>query len=206
MNIARIFDMNYINTLDTIFKKVDMQNTSGLDDPTDELGYHGKTKWARVKVTGQITECSEEEFAEVIKKDPLKLHKVMLTIRQIDKDHNGYVTRNELDDILKIHFEGLLHKDFDGLLNQFSSIQNRILIDYMRFIEWVKRIISTKEKSISQSKKSSLLGSNALSEIRGHHSVREHHRNFDPEKQFKKQSRDASMRSSLLNAQKLQDL
>jgi len=52
MNIARIFDMNYINTLDTIFKKVDMQNTSGLDDPTDELGYHGKTKWARVKVTG----------------------------------------------------------------------------------------------------------------------------------------------------------
>jgi Ca2+-binding EF-hand superfamily protein len=29
----------------------------------------------------------------------------MLTIKQIDKDHNGYVTRNELDDILKMYYK-----------------------------------------------------------------------------------------------------
>lgn len=157
INIARIFDMQYINTLDHIFKKVDMENTAGKDDPTDELGFHGKTKWARVKVIGKITECSEEEFTDVIKKDPLKLHKVMTTIRQIDLDRNGYITRNELDDIMKMYFEGFLHKNFDKLLNQFSSIQNRILIDYMRFIEWVKRLIAPEQKM--RSKASSFVGS-----------------------------------------------
>lgn len=29
---------------------------------------------------------------------------IMRTIKQIDRDHNGYVTSNELDDILKINF------------------------------------------------------------------------------------------------------
>ena len=189
MNIARIFDMQYINTLDTIFKKVDMENTGGMDDPTDELGYHGKTKWARPKVIGKITECSEEEFAEVIKRDPLKLHKVMLTIRQIDKDHNGYVTRNELDDILKMYFEGFLHKNYDKLLIQFSSIQNRILIDYMRFIEWVKRIIQPPEKT--KSKRSSYVTAHELSEMQGSRSVRGERPQFDS---------DSKARSSILNA------
>lgn len=52
----------------------------------------------------------------------MKLHKVVMTIRQIDKDHNGYVTRNELDDILKMYYEGFLNKNLDKLINQFSSI------------------------------------------------------------------------------------
>lgn len=40
-----------------------------------------------------------------------------MTIRQIDKDHNGYVTRNELDDILKLYFEEFLNKDLDMIIN-----------------------------------------------------------------------------------------
>lgn len=58
MNIARIYDMKYINVQDEISKKVDMQNKRGLDEPTDELGYHGKSRWSRVKVVGKITDCS----------------------------------------------------------------------------------------------------------------------------------------------------
>jgi len=34
-----------------------------------------------------------------------KLDGVMMTIKQIDKDHNGYVTRTELDDILKLFYK-----------------------------------------------------------------------------------------------------
>lgn len=81
------------------------------------MGYHGKSKWGRVKVFGEITECTKDEFKQIIKEDPLKLHKVMLTIRQIDKDHNGYVTRNEIDDILKMYYVSFLNKDLEKLIN-----------------------------------------------------------------------------------------
>lgn len=66
------------------------------------------------------------------------MHKVTLAIRQIDIDRNGYVTRNELDDILKMCYEGFLHKNLDSLYNPFASIQNNILIDHKRFVEWIK--------------------------------------------------------------------
>ena len=29
----------------------------------------------------------------------------MLSIKEIDKERNGYVTRNELDDIIKFHYD-----------------------------------------------------------------------------------------------------
>jgi Ca2+-binding EF-hand superfamily protein len=33
-----------------------------------------------------------------------KMEEVMRIVNQIDKDHNGYVTVTELDDILKLHY------------------------------------------------------------------------------------------------------
>ena len=96
-------------------------------------------------MNGKITECSINEFTQILRNDVDKLHQVMLTIRQIDKDHNGYVTRNELDDILKIYYAPLLTKNLDKILNQFSSLQNKILISYMNFIEWVKGTIKVEE-------------------------------------------------------------
>lgn len=119
-----------------------MHDKRGLDEPTDELGYHGKSRWARVKVVGEITECLPLEFGQIVAQDSLKLHKVTNTIRQIDIDRNGYVTRNELDDILKMCFTELVHKNLDKLYNPFASIQNNILIDHKRFVDWIKKIQS----------------------------------------------------------------
>lgn len=62
MNIARIFDLQYVKAIKNILKKVSVENNRAHDEPTDELGYHGKTKWARVKVFGDITECTKDEF------------------------------------------------------------------------------------------------------------------------------------------------
>lgn len=36
-----------------------------------------------------------------------RMREIMLNIKEIDKDHNGYVTRTELDDILKINVPDL---------------------------------------------------------------------------------------------------
>ena len=47
----------------------------------------------------------------------------MSTVKQIDKDHNGYVTRNELDDIIKTNYQMELEdKNISHILNKFGSI------------------------------------------------------------------------------------
>jgi len=66
----------------------------------------------------------------------------MLSIKQIDKDHNGYVTRNELDDIIKLNYDAeLSDRHIEPFINKFSSISNKILIDYKGFKEWVRTSI-----------------------------------------------------------------
>lgn len=62
----------------------------------------------------------------------------MTTIHEIDKEHNGYVTRNELEDILKMYMKETLNQyNISPILMKFSSIQNKILIDYNKFHKWI---------------------------------------------------------------------
>jgi Ca2+-binding EF-hand superfamily protein len=62
------------------------------------------------------------------------LKEVFLKIKGIDKDNNGYVTSQELDDILRLEYGSELNaRDLKGLFRQFASIQNTILIDYKKF-------------------------------------------------------------------------
>ena len=55
---------------------------------------------------------------------------------------NGYVTLNELDDIIKLIYKKELYdKDLKSIYSKFSSIQNKILIDYNAFRSWLKNQI-----------------------------------------------------------------
>lgn len=67
-------------------------------------------------------------------KEDNRLSKIMLMIRGIDKDRNGYVTTSEMDDILKeVYPEKFGLKDLKPHLKVFTSIQNPILLDYYKF-------------------------------------------------------------------------
>jgi len=62
----------------------------------------------------------------------------MLTIKSIDAQRNGFVTKNELDDIIKqLYKEELGDKDIGPFIGKFSSLQNKILIDYRSFKDWL---------------------------------------------------------------------
>ena len=50
------------------------------------------------------------------------MHGIMVTVRSIDKDNNGYVTRVELDDILKMFYMEFQDQDLTEILEQFSSL------------------------------------------------------------------------------------
>ena len=86
-----------------MYNKVDFANSINKDEPEDILGYLGLAQWYREKQLGKESIIKDKEFIkELMKVNRLK--EVFHTIGQIDKDHNGYVTRNEMDDILKLYY------------------------------------------------------------------------------------------------------
>ena len=69
---------------------------------------------------------------------------IMRSIKDIDKEHNGYVTSTELDDILKICYKKeLTDKNLKHLFKPYASIQNKILIDYKKFRDFLLKSISS---------------------------------------------------------------
>ena len=119
-----------------MYGKVDVTDYEAADEPQDVNGYLGKTKYYRT-IVKEVGALGEEEFIDIFFKNNC-LDSVMQTIREIDKDHNGYVTRTELDDILKLQYPELQDKDLIPVIKKFCSIQNKILIDYKSFRDWVK--------------------------------------------------------------------
>lgn len=67
----------------------------------------------------------------------------MKHVRGIDRDNNGYVTNQELDDIFKMIFPlELKERDLMKLFKPFASIQNTILIDYKKFKKFIDSELS----------------------------------------------------------------
>ena len=54
---------------------------------------------------------ADAEVFRILGSNEAKFANVLKTIRNIDKDNNGYVTLTELDDILKLEYAELLNKD-----------------------------------------------------------------------------------------------
>jgi len=57
----------------------------------------------------------------------------MRTIKTIDKENNGFVTSQELDDIIKVVYPELSDKYLVGLFKRFADPMNIILIAYRKF-------------------------------------------------------------------------
>lgn len=70
------------------------------------------------------------------------MDELAFTIRSIDRDHNGYVTWNEMEDILKILYpEELRGKNLKQVLKPFCSSLNKVLLDYKYFKGFIRSAI-----------------------------------------------------------------
>ena len=80
----------------------------------------GQTKFYRTRV--DLAPITEDEIFQVFAQDN-KLKSIMLTIKEIDKDHNGFVTATELDDIIKLYYrKELMDKDLLPFIGKFASL------------------------------------------------------------------------------------
>jgi hypothetical protein len=127
--------------LKKLYNKVDVHENDGEDDPVDQSGYTGQFYRP---VNKQLEVLSEGQLIRIIH-GRNKIKEIVRTIYEIDKQHNGFVTTTELDDILKMNYkEELGNKDLRLIMRKYASIQNRVLVDYKRFrdsiIEQVKAL------------------------------------------------------------------
>lgn len=109
------------------------------------MGYLGINNYLREKP--DLKPISEEEFIRAFSKHDSQLKWIYSSIREIDPEHNGYVTRTELDDILKAHMpKEFGDKDLVPIIRKFCSISNKILIDYKRLQAWLGKELARLEK------------------------------------------------------------
>ena len=136
INIARIYDQKYNLLLQKFYKRLDVSDVQGDDEPEDINGYFGKTKFYREQV--KLFPISVEEFIQIVAAEN-KIDSIMNVIREIDKDRNGYVTNNELTDIIKmIYPKELKAAILTPIIKKFASVANQILIDYKQFRDWIR--------------------------------------------------------------------
>jgi hypothetical protein len=133
VHIGRLYNIRAANHLRKIYASVDMYEEADNPDMVDNSGYLGL--FYREKRT--LLPLKEAELLQIISASN-KLAVIFRIIKDIDKDNNGYVTNQELDDIFKVSYEKELGgRDLKPLFKRFASIQNRILIDYKRLKDYL---------------------------------------------------------------------
>lgn len=148
VDIGRIYDQKYHQIQQKTYDRMDFVVTGGEDEPVDEIGYIGKTIHEREKI-GPLKEISHGEFIQVIYKNN-KLKEIMFNISQID-NHTGCVTKNELDDIVKMMYpEQLRDRNLLPIISMFSSSQNKILINYQKFRDWILKGLAKIELKLEE--------------------------------------------------------
>lgn len=115
------------------------------DDAIDAAGFTGNF---RREVPVQQLQINVFEFIDVFKKEN-KLAELMETIRLIDRDHNGYVTSTEMDDILKIIYPSLVPYNLKPILKPYCSSANKVLLDYKLFRNYIRDGLEGKFRSVS---------------------------------------------------------
>ena len=130
-----------------MYAKVKIGDTDE-DVAVDASGYTGN--FQRIHNDKRLLPYTAEQLLKLVSLDS-KMVEIMRAIKDIDKERNGYVTSTELDDILKIHYKkDLIDKNLMPIFSPYSSIQNKILIDYKKFRDFlIKGINDNKLKQMS---------------------------------------------------------
>ena len=97
-----------------------MDEADDEDIAIDASGYTGN--FHRNIDEKSLEPCTMEELAAFVC-EKNRLVDIMRSIKDIDKEHNGYVTSTELDDIVKIYYKKeLSNKNLKHLFRPFASI------------------------------------------------------------------------------------
>lgn len=103
-----------------MYKAMKIQETDSDDIAVDASGYTGIAH--RNFDDHNLDPFSMNDLARLIHSNS-KLVDIMRRIKEIDKEHNGYVTSTELDDILRLSYkQELIGKNIKSIFKPYASI------------------------------------------------------------------------------------
>lgn len=118
IDIGSIYNIRAVKHLRGLYDRLDLYEEPDNPDMADSSGYLGL--FYREK--RQLLPIQEAELLDIIAKDN-KLPAIMRIIKEIDRDNNGYVTNQELDDIFKVTYEQELGgRELKPHFKRFASI------------------------------------------------------------------------------------
>ena len=131
----------------------------------DMAGYIGNKFRRKLDLMNKkLIKVDDPEFLVDLFRKKNKILKVMQTIRTIDREKNGFVTNQELEDILKLQYKhALMEYDIKPIFKMFASQQNRLLINYKHFKHFILVKLGLIEDDDEQSTKDDQVGSFAKS-------------------------------------------
>ena len=71
LNLARLYDLKYNQQMTNLFDQINVENTGGVNEDMDVLGYLGRSKYQRQK--RQLHPISENQVMNVIRNEKNKI-------------------------------------------------------------------------------------------------------------------------------------
>lgn len=144
INIGLIYSYRHIQEMRDIYKDINLTDNEE-DNPVDTSGYTGIPHRLTEKNMRHMKILTDAQFLQIFKDDN-RLGTIMKMVYNIDRDHNGYITTTELDDILKITYpKELMNVNLKSTLRPFCSSSNKVLLDYRYFRDFIKDFLEGKK-------------------------------------------------------------
>lgn len=124
INIKPIFDFGKTKAINKVYKTID------LEQREDEE--------ALKQINQRLMPLSEEELLKILSKQP-HTKDLWREVRKYDIDSNGFLTLNELNSVFTQVYPDLEGKSLFKVFRPFGSIQNKNLIDYKKFREYLEQ-------------------------------------------------------------------
>ena len=99
ININKLYNLKTVKKIKRIYDNVDLYEEQDNPDLVDNSGYLGL--FYREKIP--LEAISQPQLIQIFKQEN-KLVQIMKIIKEIDRDNNGYVTNQELEDIFRVQY------------------------------------------------------------------------------------------------------
>ena len=105
LNLKPILQLQNHQAMTDTYKSIQYRLDDFQEDSVvDTAGFFGTHHRMIEKHTQQLTPLQNLKLILKVISEDNKIVEIMRTIRQIDKDRNGFVTDQELEDILKLFY------------------------------------------------------------------------------------------------------
>ena len=147
ISVQPLRDLERQKSTNDFFKNYKPEDTNE-ELKMDLAGYVGDFHRHRVDVDiKKRVAITEKELIKIMVKDD-RMKEIALTFREVDPDRNGFLTQQELDDIFRENYREQMHgKHLFGLIKEFRSATNKILVDYNKFKKWIYSKLLTQKKT-----------------------------------------------------------